>query len=663
MAAWIFLRRFAGFAAAIWLVATTASAAEFRLEVGENASSADFDATLRAGRAHRRLNPDDTIIIALPTHLFRIAPIALGPDNSGRDGAPLILRGEGLAGATITGAVAFESEPAPHVAEALRARLPAGVAARIRRASPDAALVALTTPPFAAIGSFSPSGPGRLIVFAGERRLLPARWPSEGYFTAPALAPIQASGKLAVRLPAPVAGLVGEANLWVDGFWGWNWWFERRRARARDDGAIEIDKPEAPVRASARYRLFNVAQGLDRSGVYYREADGALDFLPEAGSRDGRLFVAIADGLLRIKGAAHVTIENVVLEKSIGTAVSIDNSRDVVLRDCYVGQTGTNGVVINGGENDRIENCVVDDVGYAGVAIDGGDRANLTPAHHVLRRSYIGHFGRELPTYRPGVSLQGVGNRVEDCEIAFGPHAGLTFGGNDHLIAGNVFHDLVLDSDDAGAIYTGRNWTMRGTVVASNFFHDIADKVDASPVVGVYLDDQMSGATIVGNVFENVDKPVLVGGGRENVVRDNLFLRSRAGPIAVDARGLAWQADMTKPGGALMKSLEAVPIESAVWAARYPGLAKLRDDRPGAPLGNVFADNLSDRAPIVAYDRPETAAFGKEWGNQTIAPSAGDFPASLPPLPANSVLRATADRIAATERAMSALRFRERVAQ
>ncbi len=649
--------------AAFAAVTAAASPAEFRLEISDNAAPVDFEATLRAARAHRREHPDDTIVIALPAHLFRIAPIALGPDDSGRDGAPLILRGEGAAGTTITGAVKVESAALGRN-DALRARLPADVAARVRRAKPDEALLALTTPPFAAIGSFSPSAPGRLVVFEGGRRLQPARWPSQGYFTDPSLAPVQAHGSLAVQLPGPVAGLADETNLWVDGFWGWNWWFERRKGRARADGAIEIDKPDAPLRPSARYRLVNVARGVDHSGVYYREPDGALDFLPEAGDPEANLLVAVATGLLKIKNAEHIRIENVAFEKTIGTAVSIENSRDVVLDDCYVGETGTNGVVIDGGEANRVENCVVDDVGYAGVSISGGDRVSLIPSRHVLRGSYIAHFGRELPTYRPGVSLQGVGASVEDCEIAFGPHAGLTFSGNDHRIEGNAFHDLVLDSEDAGAIYTGRNWTTRGAVIASNVFRDIVDKVAASPVVGVYLDDQVSGATIRANVFEDVDKPVLVGGGRENVVRDNLFLHWRAGPISVDARGLTWQADMTKPGGALMKSLETVPFQSAIWAARYPGLAKLPGDRPGAPLGNVFADNLADRAPLVAYDRPATAALGEESGNRAIEAVGAEAVGALQHLPddapATSVLRATEERVAATERATHALRFRAR---
>jgi len=650
------------------VMVASARADEFRLELQSGASETALEPILQAARAHRRLRPNDAIVIVLPPRLWLTAPIVLGPEDSGQDDAPLVLRGGAAAGSTVSGARAIESQARPDIPPALRARLPAGSADRVRRAAFDADIAARTAPSIAAGGSFEQSGSGRLVVFEGDLRLQPAQWPSSGYFHSPLVSADAATGRPTLKLRAPIAGLEEERDLWVDGFWGWNWWFERRRANAKSPQAVEFDKPMAPFRPSARYRLINLAAGLDRDGVYYRDvADGSLDFLPQANDGEGRLFVAVADSLLRIEGAAHIRIENVAFEKTIGAAVSIENSSDIVLRDCYVGQTGTHGVVISGGENDRIEDCVIDDVGYSGVVIAGGDRATLAPGRHVLRRSSVSHFGREMPTYEPGVALQGVGNRVEDCEIAYGPHAGIIFGGNDHVIEGNLFHDLALDSDDAGAIYSGRNWTTRGTVIASNFFHDITDKVGAGPVVGVYLDDQLSGATAEGNVFRGVDEPILVGGGRDNVVRDNLLLAWRRGPIALDARGLGWQAAMAQAGGSLTKSLNGVPLHSALWEARYPALARLADARPGAPLDNRFLDNLADRMPVVAYDRPQTALYGEESGSRRIDPVGIDFPVSLAGLPADApaaqALAATAARVIATEQAMQALSFRWRLAR
>lgn len=660
--------RFARSLAALLLAASVsgAAASEFQLHLPDGATSSELDATLGSARAHRKLYPEDTIIIALPTQLSRTAPIALGVQDSGRKDAPLILRGAPKDGSTITGAVVLESEGGLDLSAEPVSRMPAAVRGLVRRLRIGEDVAAKTKPAFTPNGSFMQGAVGRLFLFEGDRRLEPARWPSTGYAASPVVV-AGAPDSLTIRLPEDVAGLEREADLWVAGFWGWNWWFETRKVISISGRMIGIAKPEAPVRPGARYRLINLAAGLDRSGVYYRDApDGSVYFIPGEANRAGRLSVAIADSLLKINGASNIRVENVAFEKTVRSAVTIENSENITLRDCYVGHTGTNGIEI-GGNNNLVENCVVDDIGQTGIAIAGGDRNTLTPSNDIVRHNTISRFGREMPTYRPGVRLDGVGVTIEGCEIANASHAGIMFGGNDHQIVGNIFHDLVLDADDSGAIYAGRNWTYRGTVIASNYFYDITNRVDASSVRGVYLDDQLSGTEVQANVFNKVDEPILVGGGRDNVIRDNFAIASKGSPIRVDSRGLNWEADMVKQDGALRKGLAAVPYKEGVWAQRYPGLENILDDRLGAPVNNSFVDNLDDQGPVIKYDRRETAAFGTETGSREIGELALDFPASLKgvptDLPATRKLEETRTLIDQTMQAMRNLPFREKLGE
>ena len=46
--------------------------------------------------------------------------------------------------------------------------------------------------------------------------------------------------------------------------------------------------------------------------------------------------------------------------------------------------------------------------------------------------------------------------------------------GNDHTIRGNHFHGLVYGGADAGAIYSGRDWTYRGQMIEHNLFENIS---------------------------------------------------------------------------------------------------------------------------------------------------------------------------------------------
>jgi hypothetical protein len=525
-----------------------------------------------------------------------------------------------------------------------------------------------TKPAFSPHSSFHPNNPGRLFVYEGNRRLQAARWPSTGYSGSPFVVAGDDSRSLALRLPEDIRGLEQESDLWITGFWGWNWWAETNKVASVAGRVIEFSKPEAQVRSSARYFLSNIASGLDRIGVYYYDAkDESLYIIPNGTSGSASVTIAVANTLLQITEAKNIRFENIAFEKSVGPAVVIDNAQNIVISDCYVGHTGTDGIVIGGGHDVLVERCVLDDIGYTAISMFGGDSKTLSPALHAVRDSSISRFGRELPSYRPGVSLQGVGLRIEGCEIFNGPHSGIIYSGNDHQISGNVLHDLVLDTTDAGAIYAGRSWLSRGTVITSNFIYDITNRVDASryTVIGVYLDDQLSGTVVNSNVFRKVDVPIYVGGGRDNLIEDNLLVASKAGPIVLDSRGLGWQSDMVKPGGILRQGLESEAYREAPYADRYPNLATILEDQPGAPLHNRFIDNLASSEPIVAYDDKKTASFGVDTGNRAIGDVAMDFPASLDGVPQDARalprLKETQTLIRGTAEMMKTLFFRDRL--
>ena len=91
------------------------------------------------------------------------------------------------------------------------------------------------------------------------------------------------------------------------------------------------------------------------------------------------------------------------------------------------------------------------------------------------------------------------------------------FGGNDHRIEYNEVHHVLLETDDAGAFYIGRDWTERGHVLRGNFVHHCGPRYSPPPptrspglVYGpsgrhgtnlLYLDDAASGIRLEGNVL------------------------------------------------------------------------------------------------------------------------------------------------------------------
>ena len=165
----------------------------------------------------------------------------------------------------------------------------------------------------------------------------------------------------------------------------------------------------------------------------------------------------------------------------------------------------------------------------------------------------------------------------------------ISFGGNDHLMEFNEIHDVCYESNDAGAIYSGRDWSMRGTVIRHNYMHHI-NGFEGRGCVGVYLDDMLCGTVIYGNVFYKVTMAAFIGGGRDNIVENNIFVDCIPS-IHIDARAMNWASyhvDTT-----MTETLQKMPYKEPLWANRYPQLLDILDDEPAAPKGNIIARNIS----------------------------------------------------------------------
>ena len=124
----------------------------------------------------------------------------------------------------------------------------------------------------------------------------------------------------------------------------------------------------------------------------------------------------------------------------------------------------------------------------------------MEPGGHLAENNHIHHYARTKRTYSSAIQLSGVGNRARHNLIHNAPHMAIGFGGNDHLMEFNEIHSVCYESNDAGAIYAGRNWTMRGNVIRNNYLHHI-NGFEGKGCVGVYLDDMFASAEITNNVF------------------------------------------------------------------------------------------------------------------------------------------------------------------
>jgi len=427
----------------------------------------------------------------------------------------------------------------------------------------------------------------RLELFFRDEPMQLARWPNEGFVKI-----VEVVGET----PNTTHGIKGakegkftysddrpkrwadEQEIWLHGYWFWDWSdsFEKVLSIDTRKRIIELARPyhNYGYRNGQRYYALNILTELDRPGEWYLDRDkGILYFLPPAPIDEGRAVLSTLRNLFVLKNCSYVTIRDLVLEATRSTAVTISGGTSNTVAGCTIRNTGSWAVSISGGSKNSVLGCDIYRTAEGGVSLSGGDRKTLTPAGHRAENNHIHHFGRIYRTYRPAVSVNGVGNIVAHNVIHDGPHNAIQLGGNDHVIEFNEIHHVCFETGDVGAFYMGRDWTARGTVIRYNYFHDIKGP-GLYGAMAVYLDDAASGISVIGNIFYRAGRAAFIGGGRDNLIENNIFVDCEAS-VHVDARGIGWMKYHVEPGGTLPERLKAVPYKTPPWSEKANRAATL----------------------------------------------------------------------------------------
>ena len=391
---------------------------------------------------------------------------------------------------------------------------------------------------------------------------------------------------------------VGEKDAWVCGSWFRDWAEQVHKIQA-----IDVTKhliAVAPPYHGYGYRRgqwfygLNLLCEIDRPGEWMidREA-GVLYFWPPSDIGSAKVEVSQAVGLVAMNDTTNITVRGLFFETARGTGVAISNAVQCNIVGCTFRNLANHGVTVFGGREDGVFGCDMYGLGGGGIYLVGGDRATLSPAGHTAENNHIHHYARWDHMYRPGVMISGVGNRAVHNLIHDAPHAAILFGGNDHLISFNEIHSVCYDSNDCGAIYAGRSWTLRGNEIRNNYLHHIYGRL-GGPCKGIYLDDLFSSATVSDNLFYQVTYAVFLGGGRDNIVENNVFVDCPKA-FQVDARALGWcgpHADRRIIEAQTKGTIAGIHYGEPPYSTRYPKLLGLLDDEPKKPKGNVLRKNI-----------------------------------------------------------------------
>jgi hypothetical protein len=550
--------------------------------------------------------------------------VAFGEKDSGLPDAPVVIEAAPDAKVTFTSALEI---PATHWKplddEAVKARLPAAAQSAVICAD----LNALSLPrPAQLQDQFSlPLAVPEL--FFNGRRMPMAGWPNEGWATIGRIVDMgtmKYTGGVAdaadpdKERPKDNRGGVftyegdhparwkPDSGLWLHGFWCYDWYDEAIRVKSIDPAKREITLAASHrygVRqgnpSPRRWRAVHVLEEMDQPGEYFidRQAN-RLYFWPPGDLATARVTIGTRDEpLLTLKNVNHLTLRGLTFEELQGDGLKIEDCHEVRIEGCLIRNGRRKAIRMSGGSGNRIFSCDIHDMGTGGITLGGGDRKTLTPAGHVVENTHIWDFSVYQLTYASALQMSGVGNVARHNLFHDAPHMAIGLSGNDHLVEYNIVRNVCVSSDDAAALYKGRNPSGRGNVVRHNLWRDIGSPRGLG-TAAVYFDDGDGGDRVYGNIFFRCGDPgkgpfgtVFSHGGHDNRAENNIFIQCKRALGSGPWNDKRWKDFLNAPlwQGLLLKEVD---ITQPPYTTRYPELAGFMDPQPDVPRVNLALRNL-----------------------------------------------------------------------
>ncbi len=579
------------------VLASSAHARDYHVATdGDNANPGTMDrpfATLEKARdvirrIRTRVPADEAITVYIRSgQYFRTSSCVLTKDDSGVEGRPITYRAYPGEDARFIGGRQLEPQWFSPVAQDSPewTRLDPSARGHCLRADLPSHGVHPRGEPLQAELSFN----GALMPLA--------RWPNEGFV-------LTTSAENDITFgyddPRPQRWL-NAPEAYAAGYWRHGWANRIVPIANIDVQNRKITLAESPsygIQANKPYYVLNLLEEIDRPGEWCLDRQTGVLYLwpPDDFEQSEILLSMLNEPIISLKNASHVRLEGLTFEMAAGNGIEISGGRSNLVTDCTVRNMRADGIVLSGQSNGVVR-CHIHGIGETGVPVSGGDRRQLTAGENFVRDCRIHDFGRWQRTYAPAIRLDGVGNIAANNLLHDGPHSAILFGGNEHLIELNEIHGVCYEVDDAGSIYCGRDWGLRGNVIRHNFFHHIESRLPgAHGVHAVYLDDCASGITVFGNTFYEISgRAIMCGGGRDNTIENNVIAKSGSAHFT-DRRGKVWidKDDSWK----LLDKIERYDYTEPPWRTRYPRLAHILDngyERAKEPEGCVIRLNVGWR--------------------------------------------------------------------
>ncbi len=350
--------------------------------------------------------------------------------------------------------------------------------------------------------------------------------------------------------------------------------------------------------------VFNLIEEIDVPGEYYIDREtGNLYYYPIEEEIKEMYLTTLADKMIDFQYSDWMVWKGIDLKYMCGRAVHFTGANDCKFIDCEVTYTGKYSFNVYGYRN-QILDCWFHDV-ERGIELHSSavdyTRGNLIDNDNLIENCKFERCDRVTTSYSPAIMLSAGGNKARHNEISESIHTVAQMSGSNNMYEFNEIYNACTNTDDMGAIYTGRNITHRGNIVRYNYIHDIGGaNRGGNGVHGIFYDDYWSAADTVGNVFANITGAGAMAAGSYNVFDNNIFINCG------ESLRLTRSFDYGNPGSMDVyiqgvKDLQAYWNEE-VWLEAFPEMANAIDEEGRPDINNymVSTDNVMVNTPPTA---------------------------------------------------------------
>lgn len=360
-------------------------------------------------------------------------------------------------------------------------------------------------------------------------------------------------------------------NAWIGGMIFTPYFFDRAFISKNSDNSfiMENDRYDA---SDANVVFYNIFEELDMPGEWFIDAESGMLYLYPTGNLENVELTVLNAPIMSIKKSENIVVRGIEIGRNNNTAVEIGSSENIAIDETTISGVGGYGVDITDSSNAVVKNSEIYDIAMGGVRIDDkcGNIGKHIAGNCGVENCHIYNFSDENSN-KPGVEFGGIGNFVKNNVIHDSMSQGVLVYDFDNVVENNEIYNVVRNIYDGGAIYSG-GFGFMGIEIKNNYIHDIFKSYRGwGGVYGIYADNAASGITLENNI---VTQKSLYGGGRNNTIRNNIFID---GTVEYDTRALLgnWyrkyinlQPQVTRKSG----------FDEETWYAEHPELKEMTED-------------------------------------------------------------------------------------